>query len=674
MPAKDKLLNYGLLLTFITALAGFTAALWLEGQLELNSWHKAIVWCACLATSTTLIILGWLLENKLLRPLRHLQVQTARWAANPDSLNDYPLEGWLASLQPDFNSLRYSLSSARAHLTEARMQGAKDAARIRQELEALLQVLKLPLLLCDRHQRLLLFNPAAEELFAHNPALGLGRGLQELIPASSLQEALTNLPKDGSARQLLLPHQKRWYLCSLHRVTATHSEALIIFEDTTERQEADLSWRKPLVSLLPALRGHAANLATAGEILSQGGTTPELNHRLQLAMQEDSQALSNLINELVFLLDKLNHSQGQLTDTWSNDLWQALIPSLKQQGIQLIPLGIPLWFKADTPSLLVLLQLTLDLLSKHTKQTHFETEIQLGNQRTYLDLIWRGEILSLSQLQLWQELPLAQEELAPRLGDILRRHSSDWWSLADSDGQHARLRLPLPAATRVYPPLPQHAPRPEFHDFSIADLPPPSTHQASLPLNQLEIIVFDTETTGLNLRQDDQIISLGACRLVKGRLLAQEVFDQKVNPGIPIPPASTKIHGLVDADVEQSPPISVVLPKFKEFIGQGILIAHNAAFDLLALTLAGEPSRIEFHMPVLDTLLLSRALDPNLTDHSLDALAQRLELTFPPNSRHTALGDARVTAEAFLALLPRLTARGVYNLEDALNFQQQGQP
>lgn len=669
MPKRHQLLGLWLLLSLTTTFIGLVAALWLDNQLQPSGSLQVVIWLACLSSGAILFLLGLGLEQKLFRPLRHLQVQVARLAANPDALNDYPPEGWLAPLQPDLDRLRQGWRQARAQLNEARMQGAKDAARIRQELEALLQVLKLPLLLCDRHQRLLLFNPAAEELFADNPALGLGRGLQELLPAPSLIDALQNLPKDGSARQLLLPHQNRWYLCSLHRVTATHSEALILLEDTTERQQSDLSWRKPLASLLPALRGHAANLATAGEVLSSGGTTAELTQRLQQAMHEDSQALSSLINELAHLLENLHLDQGQLTDTWSNDLWQALIPSLQQQGLNLTPLGIPLWLRADTPSLLVLLQRTLSLLHSATGNTNFEAEIQLGNQRIYLDLIWSGTPIKLQQLQSWSELPLANEEISPRLGDILRRHSSDWWSLADVGGDSARLRLPLPAAIRVYPPLPSIEPRPEFHDFSIADLPPPSSAQAQLSLSQLEIIVFDTETTGLELRQGDKIISLGACRLVNGRLLSQEVFDYKINPGRPIPPASTKIHGLVDADVAKSPPASLVLPKFKDFIGKGILVAHNAAFDLLALTLEGAETGLEFNMPVLDTLLLSRALDPNLEGHGLDQLAKRFQLNFPPNTRHTALGDARVTAELFLTLLPRLEARGITSLQKALDLQ-----
>jgi DNA polymerase-3 subunit epsilon len=181
--------------------------------------------------------------------------------------------------------------------------------------------------------------------------------------------------------------------------------------------------------------------------------------------------------------------------------------------------------------------------------------------------------------------------------------------------------------------------------------------------------VFDTETTGLELRRGDSLVSIGACRILKGRLLAQEAFDQRINPGRPIPAESTRIHGLSDADVADAPPAAVVLPRFRDFVGHGILVAHNAAFDLLAINQHAPASGVTFDMPVLDTLLLSRALDPTLQGHGLDALAERFQLSFAPGSRHSALGDARVTAELLLQLIPRLEARGIGTLEDAIAFQ-----
>ncbi|WP_114416495.1 3'-5' exonuclease [Marinospirillum perlucidum] len=671
MPPRQKLLGSWLLLTGLSLFAGLFVGLWLTSRLAAAPLETGIIWFLSLGPTLVLVILGLPLEYQLFRPLRHLQVLLARLAANPDARDDYPTEGWLRSLQPDLDRLRQGWRQDRAHLGEARIQGAREAARLHLEMEALLQVLDLPLLLCDRHQRLLLFNPAAESLFDHHPALGLGRRLEELLPASSLRETLQQLPKDGSPRQLLLPYQTSWLVCDLRRVKASQGEALITLKDASERQRSDQRWRQPLGQLLPALRGHVANLATAGELLGHEATDTQLRERLQKAMQEDSQALGHLVKELAQLLEGLHQDQVQLAATWSNDLWAALEPSLNNQGLRLTPVGIPLWFQADTPSLLALLETLLEKLSEKTGQTQFEVEMLLADKRVYLDLIWTGQPLTLAQLQQWEEVRLGDEELAPHLGDILRRHASDWWSQEATESEQARLRIPLPAARRISPPSPRIEPRPEFHDFSIADLPPPDDQLGQRPLRQLEMVVFDTETTGLQLRKGDEVISIGACRLLQGRLLARDIFDQKVNPGRAIPPASTRIHGLTDADVAASPPLKVVLPRFRDYVGHAVLVAHNAAFDVLAVSRQAEEVGVKFDMPVLDTLLLSRGLDPSLEGHGLDDLAERFDLTFPPGTRHTALGDARVTAELLLALLPRLEARGITSLDAALKLQQQ---
>ena len=178
-------------------------------------------------------------------------------------------------------------------------------------------------------------------------------------------------------------------------------------------------------------------------------------------------------------------------------------------------------------------------------------------------------------------------------------------------------------------------------------------------------LIFDTETTGLDLRRGDTVISVGACRVVNARLLASETFDHKVDPQRPIPAASTAIHGLTDADVAGAPPLDIVLKRFRQYLGDAGLLAHNASFDMLAISHHG----VDFDVPVLDTLLISRALDEAIDGHDLDSLAERYHLAFPPGTRHTALGDARVTAELWLALLPRLEARGIDTLEKLLALQ-----
>ncbi len=672
MPSRQNLLGLWLLLTGTCLVVGLGVLIWLESTLQPSSSIRPVLWCLGLAPFLLCLVVGWLLERRLFRPLRQFQVLLARLVASPDAQGDYPLDGWLRPLQPDLDHIRDGWRQDRTRIQAAHTQGAQEAERIKQELEALLQVLDLPLLICDHHQRLLLFNPAAAEMFHDQPGLGLGRPLSQLLPHPSLADALQHLPEDGTPHQLLLPGEHHWLRCQLRRLGAYHGGALITLQDTTAALEHDQRWRRTLAQLLPKLRGHCGSLNSATEALLQVEDNAAFKQRLESAIEQESQALAAQVEQLTHLVEAHQLSQSSLEETWSNDLCSALKAQLVQQKVSLTPIGIPAWMKVDGPALLALLQLLIKQLSSAQQVKAVELEVLLGNRRVYLDLSWSGEPLSEQQLQQWRSLPLFDEPLSPRIEDVLEQHGADLWSLPPQrSGEPPRLRLPLPASRRGIEPLPRPAPRPEFHDFSIADLPAPSSDLANMPLQQLEMVVFDTETTGLDLRRGDKIISLAACRILNGRLLADDAFDQRVNPQRPIPPESTAIHHLTDTDVEQSPPIEVVLPRFRHYVGNGVLVAHNAVFDLLALQLSESGEQSEFTMPVLDTLLLSRAIDPSLEGHGLDALAERFELSFPPGTRHTALGDARVTAELLLVLLPRLASRGVQTLGDALALQRQ---
>lgn len=670
LPKRQRLVGLWLLLSGISLLGGVLFASWLDVQLGPAGLARAALWLGCLSGGLTIFMVGLLLERVLFMPLRHLHAQLARLAANPDARSDHPPEGWLRGLGPDIERIREAWRGDRQRLDTAHSDGARSAARIRQELETLLQVLDMPLLLCDRHRRVMLFNQAAESLFDGHPGLGLGKRLDTLIELGSLQDALHRLPHDGTSRELLLPFEQRWLRCLIRRVPNGHGDILLTLSDATAAWSSERGARAGLTEVLPSLRRHSAGLSSAAEALIHLSPTPEhapLRQRLEQAIDEEGQRLGTGISELGVLLQDLQRQGERMMPLWSNDLFRALNERLDGASLTTLPIGTPAWLKADAPALLEMVLSLLERLKAHTGKSRYEIEVRLGNKRVYLDIVWRGGPLRQSQLAQWCEQRLERLPLSPCVGDLLRQHDSELWSLADEDGRHARLRLPLPADERVGPPPSRPAPRPEFHDFGIAELPPPDAELAACPLRQLEIVSFDTETTGLELRQHDTIISLGACRIVNARLLADDTYDQRVDPQRPIPPASTAIHGLTDSDVAGAPPLPEVLPRFRDYVGDAVLLAHNAAFDLLALQPTGTGD--EFRMPVLDTLLISRALDEGLDGHDLDTLIDRYDLNAPQGARHTALGDARMTAQLWLALLPRLEARGIDTLADLLTLQ-----
>ena len=183
-------------------------------------------------------------------------------------------------------------------------------------------------------------------------------------------------------------------------------------------------------------------------------------------------------------------------------------------------------------------------------------------------------------------------------------------------------------------------------------------------LRELRFVVFDTETTGLNPSRGDEIISIGAIVVAESRIVAEEVFETLVDPGRPVSAASTRIHGLTNEDLARQPSIDEALVAFGRFTEEAVLAAHNASFDMEFLRRKEGTTGIAFRQPVLCTLVLSAILHPNQASHSLDALLARYGIR--RTGRHTALGDARMTAELLIRLLPQLKTRGIATLGQAL--------
>ena len=216
--------------------------------------------------------------------------------------------------------------------------------------------------------------------------------------------------------------------------------------------------------------------------------------------------------------------------------------------------------------------------------------------------------------------------------------------------------------TLMLEPLSPDAARPLVYDFDLLDKEV-AQDMNQCALRDLTYVVFDSETTGLD-PATDEVVQLGAVRVVNGKIVPGEVFDTLVHPGRPIPASSTKVHHISDEMVSNAPRFDSVCASFHKFSDRSVIVAHNAPFDMAFLRKQTKDSAISFDNPALDTVHLSAIVFGGSAEHTLDALCDRLSIQIPQEVRHTALGDALATAEVLVAIIPILEARGLRSFAD----------
>jgi DNA polymerase III subunit epsilon len=347
----------------------------------------------------------------------------------------------------------------------------------------------------------------------------------------------------------------------------------------------------------------------------------------------------------------------QADELRANDLVSVLVRTLEGElGLRVQveqPVGT-LWLAVESRSLVEAVTDLAKRLQDACGVDQLGLELHLEGPHACLDIGWNGRALDLESVRSWAgELAAAGQPL-------------ELSSRTDGEAGTASLRVRLPlAGPAIELDAPATSPsRPVFYDFDLFDAARRRPEWDARLLAELSYSVFDVETTGLDPTGGDEILSLGAVRIVNGRLLRQEAFDQLVDPRRLVAVQSLEVHGISREMTHGQPTIEEVLPRFAQFVEGSVLLGHNVAFDLRFLELKEVATGVRLRNPALDTLLLSAVVHPNQEDHSLEAIAERVGVSVL--GRHTALGDAILTAEIFLKLIPLLAAEGVLTLEDAL--------
>jgi DNA polymerase III epsilon subunit family exonuclease len=185
------------------------------------------------------------------------------------------------------------------------------------------------------------------------------------------------------------------------------------------------------------------------------------------------------------------------------------------------------------------------------------------------------------------------------------------------------------------------------------------------PLRETDFVVVDVETTGAKT-PPSRIMEVGAYRVSRGGIVAE--FHSLVNPQLPIPPFIARLTGISDQMVRDAPLFADIAHTWLDFLGESVLVAHNAQFDVRFLN--HEIARIFPGRRMINshlcTVKLSRSVFPGLMNYRLHTVAEHF--TIPIINRHRASDDARATAEIFIRMLSRLEEHDVHALASARRF------
>lgn len=593
------------------------------------------------------------------------------------------------------------MAEARSALQQEVDQRVREAnARLEEErnrLAALMSELGQSVVVCNIEGRILLYNARAMRLLrkplegqaiGKGPSLvGLGRSVFAVFDRNLIIHALETI-QDRLRQDAQSP--------VAHFVTSAPSGALVrvqmapvlggeggtaasgitgfvlVLDDITRRTETGNRRDLLLQTLTQGTRASLGSMRAAVEtiVAFPDMSSDERNRFLGVISDEAQELTARLDTSVGEFADSLR-TEWPLEEMRGADLIAAARRRIEAKtGLltKLESVDEAVWLRVDSYSLMQAIAYLASRLADEFKIRELRFGLASEGALAHLDLIWTGAPLGTETTMAWQTdaMDMGGEACPLTLKEIIERHNGEIWYQIHKPSQREFFRIALPIAHPEESPwsAPAVGPsRPEFYDFDLFHQPGQTPEQDDRPLASLTYTVFDTETTGLSPSAGDEIVSVGAVRIVNGRLLAHEVFEQLVDPGRAMTAEASRITGIDSTMLHGQPALAKVLPAFHEFCADTVLIAHNASFDMRFLRLKEEATGVRFKQPVLDTLLLSAAIHPDFELHSLEAIAARMGVN--PIGRHTALGDAIMTGEVFLRMLPLLAEQGIRTLGEA---------
>ncbi|MDD4274035.1 MAG: 3'-5' exonuclease [Desulfobacter postgatei] len=510
---------------------------------------------------------------------------------------------------------------------------------------------------CNTEGEINLFNKKAKILEAQNHIIGIGRSIFDIIDRNIITNALYEI----NVKKL-----KKHVAASSSFITLSPGNVLIQVDISpiTDRRDNFAGFMVVFYNIGKDFELYAKidNIfkSTANKILTyldkikkEKMTTPEIAAIEENLKKSEQDYIEKIKERLPFLVV----SDRDIITTVQKRAGEKLNISLKPE----FPAHIN-WIRIETYSFINAFLSILTILKNKTFKKTFNCK--LFKEANFLAIFFHIPDAE-KNLDIFKD-----DHFFLTLKDFVNYHEAQI-SLSFNEKSEKGLKILIPLAEMKEPEgvhnivIEREAyERPDFFDFDLFTKRKTDSKLNDMRLKDIVYTVFDTETTGLDTR-NDEIISIGGVRIVNGRILCGEKFNQLIDPKMNIPLESEKFHGINDEMVKGKPDIKEVLPLFYKFSKDTVLVAHNAAFDMKMFSMKEAQTGIKFDNPLLDTLLLALIVYPMHEKHNMAAIASFAGVDIV--GRHTAIGDASATAGIFLKLIPLLAKKGIHTLNDAIN-------
>ena len=675
----------GLLLALFLALAGavLRGALAGEGRAALAAalgTHGALIFGIWAALAAGLGWLGMRLYDGSFGAMRRLASGT-QLLAGDDAAPLLPAEGAAMPLARAINRLAENSRALRTEMQARIDEASRKTARERDRLGALMAELQQSVVVCNREGRILLYNSRARALFRQlSPRrdsadgaelIGLGRSIHGVIEVALIQHALATVTRrlahgapTASARFTTMRggNLLQVLLAPVRGEGEDLAGYVLLLDDITEDQAAQSRRDRHLLDLTESTRAALGNIQAALDMLDYPDLAEDERAGFQQVLRSEAAAMAGRLEALTSDASQDLLTRWPLQDMLGSDLLGAAVQRIEAAaGVTATrpPAEGEIWLRVDSFALIEALA-HLARMIREAGAGDLGLNLSQEGRWGHLDLTWPTAQATAPTGWQRQPVPLGGAS-AINAREIAERHGGEVWLAHDREGGLSFIRFLVPLASGDQDDAVLAA-RPEYYNFDLFAVREDGRLDEQ-PLGDLTLTAFDTETTGLDPAGGDQIIQLGAVRILNGRLLEGEDFDQLIDPGREIPEASITFHGITPDMVRGQPRIGEVLPAFHAFAADTVLLGHNVAFDMRFLQMQEAATGLRFDQPVLDTLLLATVAQPGHDSYAMEAIAERLGV--PVSGRHSAAGDALTTARLFLRLVPLLRQQGIRTLAEA---------